>query len=41
VTQNRKTLSRIIIKWFWVTPEGALTSFTICDVYCCLVGHTY
>ena len=28
---NTKTLSRIIIKSFELMPEGALTSFTICD----------
>jgi len=41
VNQKRKILSRIIVKLFKVTPEGALTPFTICDAYCYFVGQTY
>jgi len=40
VAQKRKTLSRIIIESFELMPEGALTSFIICDAYCYFVGQT-
>ena len=38
---KRKTLSRITIKSLKLTPEGALTSFVICDAYCYFVGQKY
>jgi len=40
MTPKRQTLSRITIKSFELTPEGALISFTICDAYCYFVGQT-